>query len=172
MLRLRSRGSGAVRSVVSRGADTRRCRQSQGDSGAGDGVFAFTVHHGPDDPVPDDRRPAGRNVGAARIPWRGSAAADLGQRNRHRPTEQLRHRSRARSPVSWPPGSCRSKPMTRRARAWWSGKTSTCCWADLLLSSTVCAGRECMRPGRLPGNANSELIRIGASRGSALVTGP
>jgi hypothetical protein len=29
-----------------------RCRQGQGVAGAGDGVLAFTVHHGPDDPVP------------------------------------------------------------------------------------------------------------------------
>jgi hypothetical protein len=29
------------------------------------------------------------------------------------------------SPGSSRPGSCRSSPMTRRARAWWSGPTSS-----------------------------------------------
>ena len=35
---LRTRGPGAVRSVVPGGADTRRCRQAQGAAGAGDGA--------------------------------------------------------------------------------------------------------------------------------------
>ena len=46
-----------------RGADPGRARQGADAAGAGDGGLAFAVHHRPDDPVPDDRGPAGRDVG-------------------------------------------------------------------------------------------------------------
>ena len=62
--------------------------------GAGDGVFAFAVHHGrmiPSRMTGDLLAGMWELIGS----WVRCAAADLGQRNRHRPTEQLRRRRRA-----------------------------------------------------------------------------
>ncbi len=83
-------GISAVRSLVPLGAVTRRRWHTQGVAGASNGLLASTVHQGP-----DDWGPAGRNVGADRISWRGSAAAELGQRDRYRPAEQPRRRGRS-----------------------------------------------------------------------------
>lgn len=83
----RGQDPAGVRTSGSRGPNQLR-------TGVGEGVLAFAVHHGPDAPVPDDRGPAGRDVGAYRVPRCGAVETDPGQRNRHRPAEQLRRRRR------------------------------------------------------------------------------
>lgn len=63
-------------------------------AGAGDHGRAFEVNARPDDPHAEDRRPAARVVGADPTARSCPAAADLGQRARHRPGAASRRRCR------------------------------------------------------------------------------
>ena len=122
LIRRCRRSAGLCPSVVPGGADTGRCRQAPGPAGAGDGVLAFTVHHGADDPVPDDRGPAGRDVGSDRVPGRDSAAADVKRGRRSSPTR--------RWPVPLPDllaTSCTSRRRTSYAQLVGTPQHRTCC---------------------------------------------